>query len=515
MRNAVPEPSLTSGAVTPSLLRWVRLPLAIGAGVLMGLGNAPYDLWYVAFLGCVGAAWLFLAAPGGIYAAGTGWAVGLGYFGFTLGWIVEPFFVDAAATGWMAPFALAGMGGGLALFWGLAFWLAGHARRRSRLALVLCWTGAEFARAYVFTGFPWALVSYMWLPVPPMQLVAIVGPHGLTLLTIGVAVLVAGSLSRTGPRLLTGVLGATSLLLMFVAGHVLTPPLQDLSDRPIVRIIQPNAPQHEKWDPLKIPYFFDRQLRLTGAKPEEGAEPQLVIWPETSVPMLLHRAGDALGAISLEAGGAQVVVGIQREENGSYYNSLVHMDATGDVRDVYDKHHLVPFGEYMPAEDIWKRWNILGLASRAEGGYSSGPGPYVMDLGAGLGKALPLICYEAVFPQDVRRAPERADFLLQITNDAWFGDWSGPYQHLAQARIRAIEQGLPMLRSANTGVSAVIDGAGRVLARVPMNETGYLDAALPPPLRLTFYSRIGDLPLLGLLFLSLIALIRQRDIKAD
>lgn len=503
-------------AASQPLARWARLPLAVGTGVLMGLGNAPYDLWYLGLFGVIGAAWLFMAAPRGLYAVGTGWAVGLGYFGFSLGWIVEPFFVDAAATGWMAPFALVGMGGGLALFWALAFWLAGHARRRPRLALVLCWTGAEFARAYVFTGFPWALVSYIWAPVAPIQLVALVGPHGLTLLTLTVATMFAAAIPRHGLRLLPAVLGTTSLLLMFGVGHLMTPPLQDMAGRPVARIIQPNAPQHEKWDPLKIPVFFDRQIRMTGAPPkDDGALPDLVIWPETSVPMLLHRAADALGAISLEAGGAQVVVGIQREEGGNYYNSLVHMDETGDIRDVYDKHHLVPFGEYMPAEHLWTRWNILGLASRAEGGYSAGPGPYVMDLGAELGKALPLICYEAVFPQDVRGAPERPDFLMQITNDAWFGEWSGPYQHLAQARIRAIEQGLPMLRSANTGVSAVIDGAGRILAMLPMGEAGFLDAPLPPPLRVTPYSRFGDLPLLALLFLSLLVFIRPRDTKAD
>ncbi|MGY9047333.1 MAG: apolipoprotein N-acyltransferase, partial [Rhodobacterales bacterium] len=155
---------------------------------------------------------------------------------------------------------------------------------------------------------------------------------------------------------------------------------------------------------------------------------------------------------------------------------------------------------YMPWASLFARVNLLGLASRAEGGFSSGPGPAILDLGP-LGRALPLICYEAVFPQDVLSAPERPDMLLQITNDAWFGEWSGPYQHLAQARIRAIEQGLPMLRAANPGVSAMIDGAGRILGQIPLGQAGYLDAALPPALAPTLYSRTGDLPVFLLLCL--------------
>jgi apolipoprotein N-acyltransferase len=476
------------------------MPLAIGTGVVMGLGMAPYDLWYLGFLGYVLACWLFLAAPRGLYVIGTGWAVGLGYFGFSLGWIIEPFFVDAKATGWMAPFALFGMGGGMAIFWAMAFWLAAHAKKRPLLALVIAWTGAELARAYVFTGFPWAMVSYLWVSVSPVQWVSLIGPHGLTLLTLSVAAIFAAALHNKGARLLPLVLGSTALLSLFVIGWALTPQPQDMAERPVVRLIQPNAPQHQKWDPAHIPTFFQRQLAYTAADPQ-GDQPALIIWPETAIPNLLHRAGDMLGTITHAAGQAPVIVGVQRYEAGQYFNSLVLMGADGDLLDVYDKHHLVPFGEYMPAAELFKRWNIAGLAQRAEGGYSAGTGPAVLNV-PGLGKALPLICYEAVLPQDVHAAPERADVLLQITNDAWFGQWSGPYQHLAQARIRAVEQGLPMIRVANTGVSAMIDGAGRVMGQIPLGQTGFIDLALPAPLRETLYSRTGDLPILILLFLS-------------
>lgn len=492
----------TRGAAPSAILpRWARLPVAVAAGVVMGLGQAPYDLWVCGLLGLVAAFWLFRASPRGVLAAGTGWAFGLGYFGFSMGWIVEPFLVDAAETGWMAPFGLIGLAGGLALFWGVAFWGAGHARRSAPAALVVAWAAAELARGYVLTGFPWANVSYFWLPTPVMQWAALVGPYGLTLLTLALAALLAEALPPM-PRPRPGLAGLALFAVLLGVGWALVPPMQGLADRPVVRLVQPNAPQDEKWNPDLIPVFFNRQVDYTEAPPEEGQNaPALILWSETALPMLLHNAGDALGMIGHVAGPAQVVVGIQREEMGRWYNSLALMDAEGGLAQVYDKHHLVPFGEYMPAAGFFARWNVAGLAARAEGGYSAGPGPRLLDLGP-LGKALPLICYEAVFPQDVYRAPMRPDMLLQITNDAWFGQFSGPYQHLAQARIRAIEQGLPMLRAANTGVSAVIDGAGRVLVSIPLGEAGYVDAPLPPPLRVTPYSRTGDLPVLLLLFLA-------------
>ncbi|WP_418595074.1 apolipoprotein N-acyltransferase [Ponticoccus sp. (in: a-proteobacteria)] len=484
-----------------TLPRWMRLPLAVAAGVVMGLGQAPYDLWICGLAGLVAAFWLFRVSPRGGLAAGTGWAFGLGYFGFSMGWIVEPFLVDAAETGWMAPFGLIGLAGGLALFWGLAFWGAARARRYAPAALVLSWTAAELARGYVLTGFPWANVSYLWLPTPVMQWAALVGPYGLTALTLALAALLAEALPPA-PRARAGLAGGALGAVLLAVGWALLPPLQALDGRPVVRLIQPNAPQDQKWDPDMVPVFFNRQVEYTEAPPAEGQEPPtLILWSETALPMLLHNAGDALGLISHVAGAAQVVVGIQREEMGRWHNSLVLMDAEGDLAQVYDKHHLVPFGEYMPAAGLFARWNIAGLAARAEGGYSAGPGPELLDLGP-LGSALPLICYEAVFPQDVHRAPARPEMLMQLTNDAWFGQFSGPYQHLAQARIRAIEQGLPMLRSANTGVSAVIDGAGRVLASLPLGEAGFLDAPLPPPLRMTPYARTGDLPVFLLILLG-------------
>jgi len=191
------------------------------------------------------------------------------------------------------------------------------------------------------------------------------------------------------------------------------------------------------------------------------------------------------------AQGVPVVFGIQRYEDRKVFNTAAVLQSDGTLGPRYDKYHLVPFGEYVPFGELLARFGIHGLAATQGNGFSAGPAPQVMDLD-GLGKALPLICYEAVFPNDVNAAPERPDFLMQLTNDAWFGQISGPYQHLAQARLRAIEQGLPLIRAANTGVSAVIDAKGRVLAELPLGVAGHLDYQLPAANDPTFYSRTGD-----------------------
>jgi apolipoprotein N-acyltransferase len=258
--------------------------------------------------------------------------------------------------------------------------------------------------------------------------------------------------------------------------------------------VQPDAAQQAKWDPALAQQFFDRLLAFTAAKPAVD----LVIWPETALPYLIDRHPEIADMIAEAAGGAEVAVGLQRMEGERAWNSMLVLGADGSRVASYDKFHLVPFGEYIPFGDALFRWaNISAFASQMGNGYTAGLGPQVLDLGA-LGKVQPLICYEAVFPQDLRGVA-RADWLLQITNDAWFGTWTGPFQHAAQARLRAIEQGLPLVRVANTGVTAVYDARGRVTASLPFGTAAYLDAALPAPLPATPYARFGEIPVLVLL----------------
>ncbi|MCR9157480.1 MAG: apolipoprotein N-acyltransferase [Rhodobacteraceae bacterium] len=464
---------------------WVFRRLgAFCLGGIFALGQAPFDLWALALVALVGIFVLARSDTNTRSASWTGWLFGTGYFAASMHWILEPFQVDAATTGWMAPFALVGLAGGLALLWAAAFWV-GRRLHPGPFGIALCWAAIELARAYILTGFPWGLIGYVWAPTAVAQWHSVVGPHGVTLLTLILAALAACVTNARSVKY--GLIAFCGLTAMWGGANVIAPPVQDLTDRPIVRLIQPNAPQHQKWDRDFIPMFFNRQVDFTAQLPK----PDLIVWPETAVPNLLDNAGPALEVIADAAAGTPIVLGIQREEQGRYYNSLVALDSAGQVADLYDKHHLVPFGEYMPAAPLFARFNILGLAARADAGYSAGPGPALIDLGP-LGAALPLICYEAVFPQDVNGAPARPDILLQITNDAWFGIYAGPQQHLTQARLRAIEQGLPMIRVANTGISAVIDPAGRIVHALPLGRAGFIDVPVPTPLSPTLYSRTGD-----------------------
>ncbi|PWE31375.1 apolipoprotein N-acyltransferase [Maritimibacter sp. 55A14] len=486
----------------------------VAAGLMAAAGHVPLALPVLGFPGFALVIWLVSAAPAARAAMWRGCFAGLGYFAATLFWIVEPFLVDVARHGWMAPFALVFLAAGMALFWGAAAWLGaalgrGPAARAGVFAAALALAG--LGRAYLLTGFPWALPAYIWTETPVIQLAAWTGAHGLGLLTLLAAAL-PGMAAARGRRAIA--LGGTAALGLVALGWGMgaarlaedMPAPRDLR----VRLVQPNAAQHLKWKPAMIPVFFERALALTAAPAARA--PDLVVWPETAMPWLLSTAGPALEEMRAAAGPrATVAFGAQRRgDAGGFHNSLVVMEAgTAVPGTIYDKHHLVPFGEYMPFSDLAARLGIRGLAEQLGGGYAPGPGPRLVPTGGGL-TALPLVCYEAVFPQDVFRAPVRPDYLLHVTNDAWFGQLAGPWQHLAQARVRTIEQGLPMLRAANTGISAVIDARGRMLDTLALGQAGHVDADLPGALPPTFYARWRDMPAFWAVALLLLALAAMR-----
>jgi apolipoprotein N-acyltransferase len=489
---------------------WRAYLLAALGGAGAAFGQQPYDLPLLLILGMIGAVWLFQGRASPRQAGVLGWAFGFGYFVHALEWLVSPFLVDAARHGWMAPFALVFMAAGMALFWGLAFWGARKLSRGTPWALIPCWAAAELIRAYIFTGFPWASPAQATVGVWGGQLLSLIGPHGVNAVLIAVAVLAASAFSIRPPlpwRVLREAVVLAVLIALLVPVQRADAPLTEHT----LRLIQPNAPQKDKWDPDKIPVFFQRQLRFTATQPA-GAAPDLVIWSETAIPWSLQYAGTALEEIARAGGDAPVSLGVQRSDGLRYFNSMITLDQSGAVTQAYDKHHLVPFGEYVPFGDLLARFGIYGLAAQEGHGYTSGPGAKLLDFGA-LGRALPLICYEAVFAHDVNAAPERPDFLIQITNDAWFGRGAGPRQHLAQARMRAIEQGLPLARAANTGISAMIDPYGRVIAALALNTAGFIDVALPAPRAATLYSRTGDLPFAGLLIVAFGAVMLRRRAK--
>ena len=490
-----------------------RAPVALfyaGLGACMALGHEPLGLWWATILAL---ALMFHALPisaGWQAWVGRLWAAGAGYFAASLFWIVEPFLIAPEIHGWMAPFALISMAGGLALFWALAGGLAAvlvpgrdePPARAGRLGgLVAGLIALEWVRGWIFTGFPWALLGHVLIDTPMAQLAAFGGAAMLSLLALGSAWLMSLGTGWRGVSLGVGLaVAALSSAWIWGAQQTSLPPERDVT----LRLAQPNAPQDEKWLESRREMFFARLLTQT-AMPADPA-PDLVIWPETAVPFWLEFPGDGLlrmaEALGTHGPDAQLAFGVQSLDHGRYFNSLAIMRNAGQITDVYDKHHLVPFGEYIPLGEWLMGTPIGGLAGSLLQGYSPGPGPQVMDLGAA-GLALPLICYEAIFPRHLR-TETRPDWIMQVTNDAWFGDVSGPFQHFAQARLRAIEQGLPMVRVANTGISSVIDARGGVQAQLDLGVEGFIDAPLPGALPPTFYARFGDWPMLGVLALLLL-----------
>jgi apolipoprotein N-acyltransferase len=483
--------------------------LAALAGAVAAAGLQPFAWWWLALPAFAVLVGMVGRATDGRGAARLAWAGGAGYFLAGLNWIVEPFLIDPARDGWMAPLALVLLPSGLALFWLVPGWIAGR-WRLGGIGFALLLSASELARGYVLTGFPWATPGQIWIDHAPAQAAALFGQYGLTLATL----LVAAGLARLRP---VPVIAAIAV----VAGgfgfglwrlSLPEPPPFAAPEGLTVRLVQPAAQQGLKWDAEEARTFFQRQLDYTAA----GPVPDLAIWPETAIPYTLEDYPELAPMIAGAARGGAVALGIQRLEESEtelrFFNSLVVLGPGGARWASYDKHHLVPFGEYVPFGDwVMDLTGIGAFAAQAGNAYSAGAAPQVISP-PGLGRILPLICYEAVFPQDLRVAADRADWLLQVTNDAWFGTLTGPFQHAAQARLRAVEQGLPLVRVANTGVSAVYDARGRAVAELPFGTPGWLDATVPGALPVTPYARWGEWPVLLVLLGALagLAVLRLR-----
>ncbi|MEM1374669.1 MAG: apolipoprotein N-acyltransferase [Pseudomonadota bacterium] len=477
-----------------------RFVVFAGTGAAGALAHPPFG---VLGLGLLSLALVLAAQPwrmGARRAWWAGWDYGLGYFAVALHWIIEPFLVDIARHGWMAPFAIVLMAGGLALFWGGA--LALGAWRRSGLVTVLAFAGAELLRAHIFTGFPWGMHVTALVETWVYQGAAWLGPHGLTLACLLVLLLLLDA-----PRV--ALVGLPLLVLSLTLGPEATAPAEDA---PVVRVVQPNAEQHLKWTPEFAPVYLSRMLEATGAAPAAD----LVLWPESAITTWYENGGGIYQEAATRGGGAAVLLGAQSLDAGQTYNVAGLVGSDGNVEATYRKVHLVPFGEYFPLGRWLGQIDLLGRAGQAAAGFgfSAGDGPRVMDV-PGLGLVQPLICYESIFAHEVRQAPERPRLIAILTNDAWFGQWGGPAQHLQHAQARAIEMGLAVARSANTGISAIIDARGRVVASLPLGASGHVDAPLPAALPPTIYARYGNIPFALLAIVALLAVLVRRRAELD
>ena len=498
-----------------SCKKWMRCFVFFLLGFIMALAQAPFDFSLVYFFVLPFLGFFIRDLKDKKTAFKIGWWTGFGYFGFTIIWIIEPFLVEPKITGWIAPFALLMMAGGLAIFWALSFYVATWLTTKGKIRIILLalsWTFFEYLRSFIFTGFPWGHLSYGLLGIPMIQMVAWVGAHGLgaILLIVCFIPVICAPKIKIGYAIMLSILFGLNIIGAWRSNNIIL----DNPENIIVRVIQPNATQNLKWRTDMKHVFYQRQLDFTGAKNTKS--PNVVIWPETAISKLLKDSDVMIEEISNTAGSkASVILGIVRKENNKSRNSLVLINEQGDLSAIFDKQHLVPFGEYMPMANLLKNIglsNLIGLAGNFE------PGNRSRIINAkNIPKFLALICYEAIFPNYSNEIKNRPDWIVQITNDAWFGNFSGPYQHLAQARIRAIEQGLPFVRSANTGISAMIDPYGRVLNKIELEASGYFDAALPSKIQPTPYSKFGELFLAlfcGLLLLACFAnMYRKRNIE--
>lgn len=476
---------------------WRRALVAFVAGALAVLGQAPYDFFAVGFISFPLLVWLLdgsvASPPAGLLrrlrpAFVTGWCFGFGYFLAGLWWVGGALLVEADAFAWALPLAVLGLPALLALFYAFAtafarlLWSDGLGRIA---ALAAAFGLAEWLRTMLFTGFPWNPVGFLAMPTPLlMQSVSVVGSLGMNALAPFLfampALLAAGT-----HRLAGAVVGLLLAVLHVGFGYWSLSRPEPTDAMPLtVRIVQPSIDQREKWDTTVRDRIFKTLLDLSAAPAVDGKpKPQLVLWPETSVPFLLTDRPDALVAIGeLLAPEQMLMAGVVREEGGSgdatrYYNSVVSISDAGEIVDAVDKVHLVPFGEYLPFQELLEAIGVQKVVALPMD-FSAGAERHAMTLPGG-GKGVPFICYEIIFPELVEADAGTAGVIISVTNDAWFGDTPGPYQHFRQAQMRAVENGMPLLRAANNGISAVVDRHGRVVDALAINARAVIDATVP------------------------------------
>ena len=438
----------------------------------------------------------------------TGWSFGFGYFLLGLYWIATALFVDIAEFWWAVPFAVAGLPAVCAIFYGLSSVVAkriGLNGVSGALCFALCWFLADYARGHVLTGFPWNLEGYVWSDVlPMMQITSVIGVYGLTLLTLVVASLCIAFFEVDKRSKRIAVFAVTVMLGVGLWGADRLYMGTAYSSASIIRVVQPNVEQSEKWSGTAREAHFQQLLNLSSMPADKT--PAVVVWPETASTFYLEEDIDHRRAIAAILGeGEYLLTGVIRrflndEGKLHFANSLVALDRTGRIAASYDKFHLVPFGEYIPLR------RVLSLRTLANLGvdFTAGQGLRTLHLD-GLPTFSPLICYEAIFPNEVAVRDDRPQILINITNDGWYGRTAGPYQHFVIARTRAIEEGIPLVRSANTGISAVIDAYGRIVVKLDLGKSGIIDVNIPEVIAPTLFSKQGDHTVWGLfVFLAMI-----------
>ncbi len=481
---------------------WRRVGLAFVFGLIAALAFPPVGLFPVLWFCFPALLFLLQGAPDKRSAFITGWCFAFGYFLVGLYWIAAAMFVDIRQFWWAVPLAVAGLPAFLAIYYALVtliVWRIGARGLSGALLLALGWFLADEARGHLLTGFPWNLEGYVWdLVLPMLQSASVIGIYGLTLVTLISAASMAGlsEASRSARAavffnlaLLTGVAAWGEYRLTHAPLSLAT---TDSGANVRLRVVQPNIDQSMKWKQDEQEKNFRHLLELSSAPAVKPLN--AIIWPETASTFYLAEDLDHRYELASRIpAAATLLTGVIRrdaDESGRlhYYNSLLGFDGAAHITAQYDKAHLVPFGEYIPFRRILKFSTLAALGID----FTPGEGPQTLSV-FGLPPFSPLICYEAIFSDEVTDRRNRPQFLLNVTNDGWYGHTAGPYQHYASVRVRAIEEGLPLVRSANTGISAVIDAYGRVRAHIGLGISGVIDTDLPTFLPPTFFTHSGEL----------------------
>ncbi|MGB8363602.1 MAG: apolipoprotein N-acyltransferase [Rhizomicrobium sp.] len=504
--SAIASALARTGDFIRTLKGWRRAGAAFGAGALSALSFAPFGLFPLLL---AATAVLVLLIDGAqdkkrplLSAAWVGWWWGFGQFLIGLYWVGYAFLVDAAAHEWQIPFVEVLLPGGLALFFagvGVAaslFWRPGPSRI---FVLAVAYGIGEWLRGHILTGFPWNIPAYGWGALPGvLQSTALFGSYGLSLLTVLFGASLAQLTQTQGTRAWQLPAVCAALFVTLWLGGDLRLALTDPGDVPGVRLrlVQPDIPQKEKDRARFLTRNWRRLIDLSRAP--ATAVPTHIIWPEAALLpayFLLTYVPEAPDDIAILTGAQHVLmtgaVRAMAAPDGStrFSNSFYIFAHGGELVATYDKFHLVPFGEYMPLASFLERLGIDKLVE-LPGSFMPGDGPHTYDV-PGAPPAGPLICYEIIFPGAVI-GERRPGWFVNVTDDSWFGPSSGPYQHLLSARVRAIEEGIPVARDANTGISAVIDALGRIRASLGLGKTGFVDSGLPRAVPPTPYARLGD-----------------------
>lgn len=494
---------------------WRRAAAGLALGALSAAALPPVYATPALVIAFPGLIWLIEGAANWKRAFRDGWWFGFGHFIGGLYWVANALLVDAAQWAWLIPFAVLCIPAILAFYIAAVGVLVQRAQSTVlRILLLACgWTLAEWLRGQLFSGFPWNPIGSAWafsdLAIQPASAIGVLGLGFCTVIACAAPAALRCSTGRV--RWAFPALGAVLIATLFAYGAVRLP-AGELATVPgiMLRVVQPNVPQHLKWQRELRDRHIATLLRLS-RQPSDRPVTHL-IWPETAVPFVPSvdvARREAIASVVPEGGllftGA-IRTTLQGVRPFRIWNSLHAIDPAGRIVATYDKFHLVPFGEYMPLGDL------LGLNKLTAGrtDFSAGPGPQTLKL-PGLPAFSPLICYEIIFAGNVTARAgtesavprgERPGWLLNVTNDAWFGNSAGPYQHLVAARFRAVEQGLPVVRAANTGISAIIDPYGRLIGHIGLDRQGTVDSALPQALvSAAVFASFGNFPVLLLCLL--------------